>query len=121
MSIRKTTADKIEEAKAKISQYENHMKQLVQKQKQEERKARTKRLIERGAIAESLISDADTLTNEQIKTFLARTVQTEYARKILAGLKAQGGEAAVPKPAAAAQGSSAGEPQGESGSAEQAN
>ena len=121
MSTRKSTVEKIEETKVKITQYENRMKQLQQKQKEQDRKARTKRLIERGAIAESLIPGADALTNEQIKAFLARTVQTEYARKILAGLKTQGGEAAVPKPAATAQGNNVGEPQDEGKSAEQAN
>ena len=121
MSARKSTVEKIEETKVKITQYENRMKQLQQKQREQDRKTRTKRLIERGAIAESLIPGADALTNEQIKAFLARTVQTEYARKILAGLKMQGGDAAVPKPAAVAQDNGTGEPLGEGNGATQAN
>ena len=118
MSNRKTTADKIEEAKAKISQYENHMKQLVQKQKQEERKARTKRLIERGAIFESLIPDAGALTNEQVKTFLTNTIQTDFASKILLGLQSQNGEAAAQNPTELAQGNTAPTQQSEGDSAE---
>jgi len=121
MSNRKTTADKIEEAKAKISQYENHMKQLVQKQKQEERKARTKRLIERGAIFESLIPDADALTNEQVKTFLAKTIQTDFAGEILSALQVQNGETATQKPAELVQSNVIPKQQGEGTSAETTN
>ncbi len=65
--------------------------------KQADRKARTKRLIERGAILESLISGADTFTNDQIKAFLEKTIATEHARKILDGLVVQGKEAADEK------------------------
>ena len=46
-------------------------KRLVQQQKAKERKARTKRLIERGAIAESLIPNASELTNEQFKQIIS--------------------------------------------------
>ena len=69
----------------------------MQKQKADERKARTKRLIERGAILESLVYGADTFTNEQIKSFLEKTVQGETARKILDGMTNQGGETATAK------------------------
>jgi hypothetical protein len=78
--------ERIAATREKISQYENQMKQLLQKQKAQERKERTLRLIERGAILESLIDGADSLTNEQIKTLLEKTVQTDIARKILAGM-----------------------------------
>jgi len=118
MSTRKTTADKIEEAKAKITQYENHMKQLVQKQKQEERKARTKRLIERGAIFESLIPDANTLTNEQVKAFFAKTIQTDFASEILSGLQGQSGETVTQKPTELEQSNTTPKQPSESNSAE---
>jgi len=70
----KTFDEKIAETKEKISQYENQYKQLVQKQKEQERKARTRRLIERGAILESLIDGSETLTNEEIKAILERSL-----------------------------------------------
>jgi len=66
----KSYDEKIAEAKQKIEQEQNRMKQLIQKQRQEERKARTRRLIERGAILESLIAGADGMTNEEIKAIL---------------------------------------------------
>ena len=53
----------------------------MQEQKERERKARTKRLIERGAILESLIPEADTFTNEQIRAFLEKTIRTESTLK----------------------------------------
>jgi secreted Zn-dependent insulinase-like peptidase len=88
----KTYDEKIAEAKEKISQYENQLKAIKQKQKSEERKARTKRLIERGAILESLIENADNLTNDQIKLFLEKTITNDYGRRTLATLTTQSGE-----------------------------
>ena len=83
MSKTKTTTEKIESIKLKIRQLENERKRILQVQKVADRKARTRRLIERGAILESLISGAADFTNDQIKSFLEKTVKTDYARKIL--------------------------------------
>lgn len=91
----KTYDEKITEAKEKISQYESQLKAIMQKQKPEERKARTKRLIERGAILESLIENPAALTNDQIKAFLERTITNDYARKALSNVTAQPDTAAV--------------------------
>jgi uncharacterized protein YaiL (DUF2058 family) len=63
--MRKTTAEKIQAEQARKQQIENGIKKLQQQQRAEERKARTKRLIERGAIVESLIENPADLTNEQ--------------------------------------------------------
>jgi uncharacterized protein (UPF0335 family) len=82
----KTTAEKITGIETQIQQLENQRKQLMQQHKQAERKDRTKRLIERGAILESLIPAAHTFTNEQIKAFLEKTVRSEQARSILANI-----------------------------------
>ena len=98
----KTTTQRIDTLQEKIQQLENERKRLMNVQKETERKARTKRLIERGAILESLIADATTFTNEQIKTFLEKTVASDYAKKILDGIIKQGGEPATTKTAQAA-------------------
>jgi hypothetical protein len=98
----RTTVEKIESIQTQIQQLENQKKQLMAQQKEQERKARTKRLIERGAILESLISGADALTNEQIKVFLEKTVQSETARKILGSMTSRSGSLAAAKPTAAA-------------------
>ena len=99
----KTKIERITGIDEQIAQLENQRKKLMQSHKEEERKARTKRLIERGAIVESFISDADALTNEQVQSFLAKTIQTEFARKILNGLKLQNDEAATTNSAKTAQ------------------
>lgn len=70
MAQRKTVAEQIALAKEDIKQHENKLKLLQQRQKEQERKDRTRRLIERGAILESLIDGAATLDNEQIKVIL---------------------------------------------------
>lgn len=67
----KTKLEKIAGIEEQILQLENQKKLLLQKHKEEARKARTKRLIERGAILESLISGADEMSNEQVKNILA--------------------------------------------------
>lgn len=66
-----------------IRQMENRMKRLSGEQSQLERKARTRRLIERGAMLESLIPEAETLTNEQIQSILFAVFHTDIAREVL--------------------------------------
>ncbi len=87
---------KVNEQIAKITeqqkQLENRKKELLSRQREEERKKRTKRLIERGAILESLIDNAETFTNEQIQTFLAETITTEFAREKLRRIKSETAE-----------------------------
>ena len=100
----KTTEERIESVQEQIRQLENQKKRLMQEQKEQERKARTKRLIERGAILESLIPEADAFTNEQIKAFLEKTIRTESARKAWANLTTAQGEPAAGKAAGAGQG-----------------
>ena len=70
LHMAKTIDDKITETKERIAQYENQVKRLLQKRKEAERKARTHRLIERGAILESMIDGAEAMSNEEIKALL---------------------------------------------------
>ena len=94
----RTTVEKIESIQSQIEQLENERKRLVQRQKEQERKDRTKRLIERGAILESLVPGAAAFSNEQIKVFLEKTVGSDSARKILAGMAPQGDVLDASKP-----------------------
>lgn len=57
------------------------MKRLLQKRKEAERKARTHRLIERGAILESLIDGAEGMSNEEIKALLQTVLPSAAAEK----------------------------------------
>ena len=83
MSTMKKLNEQIAKAKEDIRQHENKVKQLVQKQKEQERKERTRRLIERGAILESLIDEPTAITNEQIKTLLQSVLTSAAAREKL--------------------------------------
>lgn len=80
---------RIAEAKLKIEQEQNRMKLLIQKQKKEERNARTKRLCSRMGLFESMLPDTIPLTDEQFKIFLEKTVTNEHSGRILDGLTAQ--------------------------------
>ena len=66
----KTKLERIASLDEQMTQLANQKKKLMQQHKEQERKARTKRLIERGAILEGFISNAETLTNEQVKELL---------------------------------------------------
>jgi len=83
MAQRKTLTEQIALAKEDIKQQENKLKLLNQKQKEQERKDRTRRLIERGAILESLIDGAATRTNEEIQTLIQKIFATPYAKQML--------------------------------------
>jgi len=75
----KTKIERISGIEAEIKQLENRRKKLLQQQKEQERKDRTRRLIEHGAILESLLDGAENLTNEEIKTVLSAALKTGAA------------------------------------------
>jgi len=104
ITMPRTTIEKIDSIQAQIQQLENERKRLMQQQKEQERKDRTKRLIERGAILESLVPNAAMFSNEQIKAFLEKTVQSSYAKKILDSMASQGSDSDAAKPASTAKG-----------------
>ena len=66
----KTKHEKIASIEQEMKQLENQRKQLLQQHKEQERKARTKRLIERGAIIESLIPGVAEMANDGFMAFL---------------------------------------------------
>lgn len=85
----KTKAEKIADIELQLVQLENQRKKLVQEQKAQERKDRTKRLCKRMGLFESMLPDTIPLTDEQFQIFLEKTVATEYGRRILDELTAQ--------------------------------
>ena len=75
--MHETNAAKAEQKKAeqeqvlkKIRQLENRQKILLNRQSDMERRARTRRLIEHGAILESVFPALVTLPGEEVKAFL---------------------------------------------------
>lgn len=72
----------ISEKEEEKEKYDRQLKQLLNREKklkrqisQEERKKRTHRLIERGAILESFIEGAEEKSNEEIKNILQQAFQ----------------------------------------------
>lgn len=61
-----------EVVRKKIRQLENRQKILLNRKADAERKARTHRLIERGAILESMFPEIVSMSGEQVKAFLKR-------------------------------------------------
>ena len=68
----KTKAEKIADIELQLEQLENQRKKLVQEQKIQERKDRTKRLCKRMGLFESMLPDTIPLTDEQFKSSLKK-------------------------------------------------
>ncbi len=56
--------------RSKIEQLQHKKKKLMSEKSEAERNMQTKRLVERGAILESIIGNATDFTNEQIQQLL---------------------------------------------------
>ena len=89
MATKKTLNEQIESAQKEIRQRENRVKELLQKQKVQERKEQTHRLCERGGYLESILPESVSLNAEQFKTFLDKTLLTDFARRTLTSLAEQ--------------------------------
>lgn len=85
----KTKAEKIADIELQMTQLENLRKKLIQEQKAQERKDRTKRLCKRMGLFENMLPESISLTDEQFQIFLEKAVANEYGRRILNGLTAQ--------------------------------
>ena len=91
----KTLSEKIEQQKVEIQQHENELKRLMRQHKEEERKARTRRICQRGGLLEKLLPDTITLTEEQIRVFFEKTLLTSFASRALSDIIVRGGETRV--------------------------
>ena len=75
--------EQIAKAEEEIKQLQNRKRKLLNQKKAEERKIRTHRLVERGAILESLLEQPEQYTNEQIKGLLETVLRTTQAQEFL--------------------------------------
>jgi hypothetical protein len=71
------TTEQVQSIRDKIQELQNKEKRLLNQQKEADRKARTKRLIERGAILESILPNSAELTNDQFKVLIEKMLQTQ--------------------------------------------
>ena len=62
--------EQIAKVNEKIEKLTKQKKELLSKQSEEKRKKRVSRLIERGAILEKAIGNAENMSNEQLQAFL---------------------------------------------------
>ena len=86
----KQKKDEREEILKEIRQLENRQKILENKQRNEERKARTRRLIERGAILEGVFPMSVDLPGVEVKAFLIALSHLPGAAELTANLPKSG-------------------------------
>lgn len=84
--------EQIAKAEEEIRQLQNRKKKLLNQKKAEERKIRTHRLVERGAILESLLEQPERYENEQIKGLLEVALRTPQAQEYLRKMEVPKGE-----------------------------
>ena len=73
----KEIKDKIDDTEERLRQLKNQEKKILKQDIVKRRKERTHRLITRGAILESLIENAEELTDEEIKILLEEATKTK--------------------------------------------
>ena len=79
----KEIKDKIDDTEERLRQLKNQEKKILKQDIVKRRKERTHRLIIRGAILESLIENAEELTDEEIKILLEEATKTKEFKETL--------------------------------------
>ena len=79
----KEIKDKIDDKEERLRQLKNQEKNILKQDILKRRKERTHRLITRGAILESLIENAEKLTDEEIKILLEEATKTKEFKETL--------------------------------------
>ena len=75
--------DKPQEVEKKIGQLQNRQKILLNRKRSEEHRARTHRLIERGAILEGVFPAIVAMEGEEVKAFLIALSRLPGASEVL--------------------------------------
>ena len=83
----KEIKDKINDTEERLRQLKNQEKKILKQDIVKRRKERTHRLITRGAILESLIENAEELTDEEIKILLEEAIKTKEFKETLRLMK----------------------------------
>lgn len=92
----KNIDDEIQATKQQIEQLTHRQDHLVSKLKVEERKKRTRLLIERGAILESEIGNSTHFSNEQIQALLVEIFSNAETREKVERIREQNGNEGNP-------------------------
>jgi len=94
----KTKTERIVGIDEQIAQLEAQKKQLIQQQKESERKERTSRLCRRHGLLEKYMPDLITISDEQFEMFIKRAVANDYGRDILVKVMAKPSASAAETP-----------------------
>ena len=86
----KEIKNKIDDTEERLRQLKNQEKKILKKDIEKRRKERTHRLITRGAILESLIENADELTDKEIKILLKEATKTKEFKETLKIIRQNG-------------------------------
>ena len=84
--------DKPQEVEKKISQLQNRQKILLNRKRSEEHRARTHRLIGRGAILEGIFPAVVEMEGEEVKAFLIALSRLPGAQELAENLPETGDE-----------------------------
>ena len=79
----KEIKDKIDDTEERLRQLKNQEQKILKQDIIKRRKERTHRLITRGAILESLIENAEELTDEEIKILLEEATKTKEIKETI--------------------------------------
>ena len=79
----KEIKEKINDTEERLRQLKNQEKKILKQDITKRRKERIHRLITRGAILESLIENAEELTDEEIKILLEEATKTKEFKETL--------------------------------------
>jgi len=82
-----------------IKQLQNECKLLIQKERKERDKARTKRLCQRGGAVEKLLPELSVFTDEQFDIFIKKIILSEQTKRVIAQIAA-----VIPEPPVEPQG-----------------
>jgi len=84
-----STSERIDKELEKISQMQNRVKVLKQRQNAVERKARTHHFCRRHGLFESLLPESAGLTDEQFKSLIMQTTANDYGKSVLARIMSE--------------------------------
>lgn len=80
-----------EDIQREIEQLKNRKKELLAQERSKARKLRTKRLIERDAILEQFIEDAESYTNDEVQEIVRYALNTPYVKEYIRKLRVSNG------------------------------
>ena len=79
--------ERIENIDERLEQLKNQKKKLLAKQREQDRKTRTRRLIEWGAILEQYLMEPEKLTNEEVGEIVKYAFNTPYVKDFIRGFR----------------------------------